>query len=241
MIPQVVSRVKLAIQRNGEEIKSWGAADVFMWWRFMTTDVIRVLTCGNSFRMLEVSHVSVSSWINCTDCHWSSLNRQVSIPETCNELLGWELCVCLSHCSSISAGFYQYQRSKEHWSMIWTCSTTPSYHCSAIRNSFWRIPILHRMLFLEICSRQKRRQASLQRDPWRGGIFSRCWNCHNGNLTHIPHMVCLPPARNSSQVSASLVISTNGFHGCPLERSAASESYHGWNLAAILCSPDYST
>lgn len=58
MIPQVDARVKLAIERIGEEMESRGAADVFKWWRFMTTDVIGELTFGDSFRMLELGHVS---------------------------------------------------------------------------------------------------------------------------------------------------------------------------------------
>lgn len=58
MIPQVEARVTLAIQRIREETKSRGAADVFKWWRFMTTDVIGELTFGESFRMLELGHVS---------------------------------------------------------------------------------------------------------------------------------------------------------------------------------------
>ncbi|KAJ3493928.1 hypothetical protein NLG97_g4411 [Lecanicillium saksenae] len=58
MIPQVEARVSLAIQRIREETKSRGAADVFKWWRFMTTDVIGELTFGESFRMLELGHVN---------------------------------------------------------------------------------------------------------------------------------------------------------------------------------------
>lgn len=59
VFPHVDDRVRLAIQRIGEETKSRGAADVFKWWRFMTTDVIGELTFGESFRMLELGHVSL--------------------------------------------------------------------------------------------------------------------------------------------------------------------------------------
>ncbi|KAH9905812.1 cytochrome P450 [Xylariomycetidae sp. FL2044] len=53
MLPQIESRVRLAVQRMGEEMKTRGAADVYKWWMFMTTDVIGELSFGDSFRTLE--------------------------------------------------------------------------------------------------------------------------------------------------------------------------------------------
>ncbi|KAI0007687.1 cytochrome P450 [Xylariaceae sp. FL0662B] len=53
-IPQVEDKVRLAIQRIGEESKNRGAADILKWCIFMTTDVIGELTFGESFHMLEL-------------------------------------------------------------------------------------------------------------------------------------------------------------------------------------------
>jgi hypothetical protein len=47
----------LAIQRMTEEMISRGAADVFQWWLFTTTDVIGELTFGSSFRTLDIGQV----------------------------------------------------------------------------------------------------------------------------------------------------------------------------------------
>ncbi|KAM4060191.1 cytochrome p450 [Hirsutella rhossiliensis] len=56
VIVHVEARLALALSRIGEEMKSRGAADVFKWWLFMTTDTIGELTFGDSFRMLELGH-----------------------------------------------------------------------------------------------------------------------------------------------------------------------------------------
>ncbi|RYP08040.1 hypothetical protein DL765_008934 [Monosporascus sp. GIB2] len=53
MLPQIDSKVRLAVQRMGEEMYTRGAADVSKWWIFMATDVIGELSFGESFRMLE--------------------------------------------------------------------------------------------------------------------------------------------------------------------------------------------
>ncbi|RYO94883.1 hypothetical protein DL766_004673 [Monosporascus sp. MC13-8B] len=53
MLPQIDSKVRLAVQRMGEEMYTRGAADISKWWMFMTTDVIGELSFGESFRMLE--------------------------------------------------------------------------------------------------------------------------------------------------------------------------------------------
>ncbi|ROW00029.1 hypothetical protein VPNG_08373 [Cytospora leucostoma] len=52
--PTVEHRVRLAVQRMGEEVETRRVADVFKWWMFMATDVIGELTFGESFRMLEL-------------------------------------------------------------------------------------------------------------------------------------------------------------------------------------------
>ncbi|CAJ2512514.1 Uu.00g055290.m01.CDS01 [Anthostomella pinea] len=52
-LPQVEAKVRLAIQRMGEEAETRGAADILKWWMFMATDVIGELSFGESFRMLE--------------------------------------------------------------------------------------------------------------------------------------------------------------------------------------------
>lgn len=57
VLPQVERKVRLAVQRIGEEMESKGAADVWKWWLFMATDVIGELSFGESFRMLEYRKV----------------------------------------------------------------------------------------------------------------------------------------------------------------------------------------
>ncbi|KAI3319437.1 cytochrome P450 [Xylariaceae sp. AK1471] len=52
-LPQIEGKVSLTIQRMEEEYKTRGAADIYKWWLFMTTDVIGELSFGESFRMLE--------------------------------------------------------------------------------------------------------------------------------------------------------------------------------------------
>ncbi|KAI1264321.1 cytochrome P450 [Xylariaceae sp. FL1019] len=56
--PQIQERIKLAIEKMGDEMKSRKAADVCKWWMFMTTDVIGQLTFGESFHMLESGQVN---------------------------------------------------------------------------------------------------------------------------------------------------------------------------------------
>ncbi|KAI0183044.1 cytochrome P450 [Xylaria flabelliformis] len=58
MIPQIEEKVRLAIQRMGEEMKLKKVTDVFKWWMFMTTDVIGHLTFGESFHALEKGEVN---------------------------------------------------------------------------------------------------------------------------------------------------------------------------------------
>lgn len=58
LLPQVEAKVRLTIQRIGEEMYTRGAADLCKWWLFMTTDVIGELSFGESFRMLEYGQVS---------------------------------------------------------------------------------------------------------------------------------------------------------------------------------------
>ncbi|RYP22149.1 hypothetical protein DL767_009123 [Monosporascus sp. MG133] len=53
MLPQIDSKVRLAVQCIGEEMYTRGAADVSKWSMFMATDVIGELSFGESFRMLE--------------------------------------------------------------------------------------------------------------------------------------------------------------------------------------------
>ncbi|KAH8703985.1 putative cytochrome P450 [Talaromyces proteolyticus] len=51
--PDVMKRVRLAIQRMAEEKKNRGVIDVFKWWTFMASDVIAELSFGESFKTLE--------------------------------------------------------------------------------------------------------------------------------------------------------------------------------------------
>ncbi|EMR72937.1 putative cytochrome p450 protein [Eutypa lata UCREL1] len=53
LLPQVDTKVRLAVHRISEEMYTRGAADISKWWMFMTTDVIGELSFGESFRMLE--------------------------------------------------------------------------------------------------------------------------------------------------------------------------------------------
>lgn len=53
VLPQVETKIRFAISRMAEEMKSRGAADVLKWWMFMATDIIGELSFGESFRMLE--------------------------------------------------------------------------------------------------------------------------------------------------------------------------------------------
>lgn len=57
VLPEVESKVRLAVQRIGEEMQERGSADVWKWWLFMATDVIGELSFGESFRMLEYKKV----------------------------------------------------------------------------------------------------------------------------------------------------------------------------------------
>ncbi|KAI1498889.1 putative cytochrome P450 [Biscogniauxia marginata] len=60
-VPQIDSKVRLAISRMEEEAKARGAADVYKWSLFLATDVIGELSFGESFRMLE--HGKVNQYI----------------------------------------------------------------------------------------------------------------------------------------------------------------------------------
>ncbi|RWA11207.1 hypothetical protein EKO27_g3892 [Xylaria grammica] len=53
MEPQIEEKVRLAIEKMGEEMKARKAVDVYKWWMFMTTDIIGQLTFGESFYALE--------------------------------------------------------------------------------------------------------------------------------------------------------------------------------------------
>ncbi|SPO01584.1 related to cytochrome P450 CYP4/CYP19/CYP26 subfamilies [Cephalotrichum gorgonifer] len=51
--PTVRANASLVVRKIGEEMKKRGAADVWKWFMFYTTDVIGELSFGESFRMLE--------------------------------------------------------------------------------------------------------------------------------------------------------------------------------------------
>ncbi|KAE8391491.1 cytochrome P450 [Aspergillus alliaceus] len=51
--PVIAGKVRLAVSRMAEEMRSHGSMDIFKWWLFMATDVIGELSFGESFRMLE--------------------------------------------------------------------------------------------------------------------------------------------------------------------------------------------
>ncbi|KAJ0119841.1 cytochrome P450 [Diaporthe amygdali] len=53
MCPSVHSKVALTIQRMREETEARGAADIYKWWTFMTSEITGELTFGQSFRILE--------------------------------------------------------------------------------------------------------------------------------------------------------------------------------------------
>ncbi|KAI1352046.1 cytochrome P450 [Xylaria sp. FL0043] len=53
MEPQIEEKVRFAIKKMGEEMKTRKAVDVYKWWLFMTTDIIGQLTFGESFHALE--------------------------------------------------------------------------------------------------------------------------------------------------------------------------------------------
>lgn len=73
--PVITARVSLAIDKIGEEMKIRGAADIFKWWSFMSTDIIGELTFGDSFRMLDQGKVrSTEDYKMATD-----LVRKISI------------------------------------------------------------------------------------------------------------------------------------------------------------------
>ena len=55
--PIVADRVRLCMDRMGQEMQSRGVADVFKWWTFLATDTISELSFGESFRMLEFGKV----------------------------------------------------------------------------------------------------------------------------------------------------------------------------------------
>lgn len=57
-IPEVCSRVTMAVDKMEEEMQSRGAADVYKWFFFMTTDTIGELSFGDSFHMLELGKAS---------------------------------------------------------------------------------------------------------------------------------------------------------------------------------------
>ncbi|KAI0595750.1 cytochrome P450 [Biscogniauxia sp. FL1348] len=59
-MPQIDAKVRLAIQRMGEEAKAspTHAVDVYKWFIFMATDVIGELSFGESFRMLEHGEIN---------------------------------------------------------------------------------------------------------------------------------------------------------------------------------------
>ncbi|KAI1267069.1 cytochrome P450 [Xylariaceae sp. FL1019] len=57
-LPNIQDKVRLAIQRMGEEHETRGVADIWEWWLFMTTDVIGELSFGKSFEMLESRKVN---------------------------------------------------------------------------------------------------------------------------------------------------------------------------------------
>ncbi|KAI0427682.1 cytochrome P450 [Xylaria sp. FL1042] len=52
-LPQVERKVDLAIEGMEKEYKARGAADVYKWWLFLSTDIIGELSFGEGFRMLE--------------------------------------------------------------------------------------------------------------------------------------------------------------------------------------------
>ncbi|KAI0533870.1 cytochrome P450 [Xylaria digitata] len=53
MEPQIEEKVRLTIEKMGEEMKIRKAVDIYKWWMFMTTDIIGQLTFGESFHAIE--------------------------------------------------------------------------------------------------------------------------------------------------------------------------------------------
>ncbi|KAI0433186.1 cytochrome P450 [Xylaria sp. FL1042] len=58
MEPQIEEKVRLTIEKMGEEMIIRKAVDVYKWWMFMSTDIIGQLTFGESFRALENGKVN---------------------------------------------------------------------------------------------------------------------------------------------------------------------------------------
>lgn len=61
MGPSVHSKVALTVQRMKEEMEERGAADIYKWWTFMTSEITGELTFGQSFRILEEGKVSMQN------------------------------------------------------------------------------------------------------------------------------------------------------------------------------------
>lgn len=57
-VPQVQSKIDLAMKRIGKEMDRRGAADVIKWFLFMATDIIGELSFGDSFRTLKIGEKS---------------------------------------------------------------------------------------------------------------------------------------------------------------------------------------
>ncbi|KAK8092844.1 hypothetical protein PG999_014431 [Apiospora kogelbergensis] len=53
VVPLIDRKVQLAIEKMAFEMKERGAADIYKWWLFMATDLIGLLSFGESFGMLE--------------------------------------------------------------------------------------------------------------------------------------------------------------------------------------------
>lgn len=58
--PAIREKVELAVSRIKAEAQT-GDSDILKWWTFMTTDVMGHLSFGESFNMLQVGEVSISS------------------------------------------------------------------------------------------------------------------------------------------------------------------------------------
>lgn len=57
LYPSVNAKVKLAIQRIGEETKREGSSDIFKWWTLAMADISGELILGQSFGVLESGQV----------------------------------------------------------------------------------------------------------------------------------------------------------------------------------------
>ncbi|KAK6839182.1 Cytochrome P450 [Apiospora arundinis] len=53
VVPLIDKKIQLAIERMAFEMKDRGAADIYKWWLFMATDIIGLLSFGDSFEMLK--------------------------------------------------------------------------------------------------------------------------------------------------------------------------------------------